>query len=91
MFRAARLVWGARFGIYFGVDEQPQDFRDALEHSRNWMLRFISAAKEHGVYFHDYGGAACHHGYCAAMTQADVNETLNRLDAAVARSRAAVR
>lgn len=74
---------GARFGIYFGVDEQPQDFRDALEHSRNWMLRFISAAKEHGVYFHDYGGGACHHGYCAAMTQADVNETLNRLDAAV--------
>ena len=32
---------GARFGIYFGVAEQPQDFRDALEHSRKWMLRFI--------------------------------------------------
>ena len=36
-----------------------------------------------GVYFHDYGGAACHHGFCAAMTLADVDETLRRLDGAV--------
>jgi glutamate-1-semialdehyde 2,1-aminomutase len=74
---------GGRFGIYFGVHEQPQDFRDALEHNRKWMLRFIAEAKEHGVYFHDYGGGACHHGFCAAMTLADVNETLARLDAAI--------
>jgi glutamate-1-semialdehyde 2,1-aminomutase len=74
---------GARFGIYFGVSGQPHDFRDALEHSRKWMLRFIAAAKEHGVYFHDYGGGACHHGFCAAMTRANVDETLARLDAAV--------
>jgi glutamate-1-semialdehyde 2,1-aminomutase len=74
---------GARFGIYFGVHEQPHDFRDALEHNRKWMLRFIAEAKEHGVYFHDYGGGACHHGFCDAMTLADVNETLARLDAAV--------
>ncbi len=44
------------------------------------MLRFIAVAIEHGVYFHDYGGAACHHGFCAAMTEADVDEALNRLD-----------
>ncbi len=47
------------------------------------MLRFIAAAIGHGVYFHDYGGAACHHGFCAAMTLADVDETLNRLDGAI--------
>jgi glutamate-1-semialdehyde 2,1-aminomutase len=74
---------GARFGIYFGVPGQPQDFRDTLQHSRKWMLRFIAAAIEHGVYFHDYGGGACHHGFCAAMTLADVERTLGRLDAAV--------
>jgi hypothetical protein len=35
------------------------------------------------VYFHDYGGAACHHGFCAAMTLADVDEVLRRLDDAL--------
>ncbi len=49
------------------------------------MPRFISSAIRHGVYFHDYGGAACHHGFCAAMTLADVDEALNRLDGAVSR------
>ena len=75
-------VW-ARFGIYFGVDGQPQSYRDALAHSRELMLRFIAAAIAHGVYFHDYGGGACHHGFCAAMTADDVDRTLDRLDAAV--------
>ena len=74
---------GARFGIYFGVHDKVRNYRDALKHHRERMLRFIAAAIEHGVYFHDYGGAACHHGFCAAMTLADAEEVLNRLDAAV--------
>lgn len=74
---------GARFGIYFGVEGRPRDYRGALQHQREQMLRFIAAAIAHGVYFHDYGGAACHHGFCTAMTLADVDETLSRLDAAV--------
>ena len=41
------------------------------------------AAISKGVYFHDYGGAACHHGFCAAMSLADADEALNRLDDAV--------
>jgi glutamate-1-semialdehyde 2,1-aminomutase len=75
---------GARFGIYFGVDREVTSYRDALLHHRERMLRFVTAAIEHGVYFHDYGGAACHHGFCAAMTLADVDEVLARLDRAVA-------
>ena len=68
---------GARFGIYFGVDERgPQLPRHAAHHDREQMLRFIAAAIDDGVYFHDYGGAACHHGFCAAMTLADVDEAL---------------
>ncbi len=74
---------GARFGVYFGVDGPPRNYRDALRHQRETMLRFIASAIRHGVYFHDYGGAACHHGFCAAMSMADVDETLKRLDAAV--------
>jgi glutamate-1-semialdehyde 2,1-aminomutase len=75
---------GARFGIYFGFKDEARSYRDAVKHQRDQMLRFIKAAIAHGVYFHDYGGAACHHGFCAAMTANDVNETLQRLDAALA-------
>jgi glutamate-1-semialdehyde 2,1-aminomutase len=74
---------GARFGVYFGLDAPPRNYRDAVRHQRDHMLKFIRLAIEHGVYFHDYGGAACHHGFCAAMTLADVDEILRRLDAAL--------
>jgi len=60
-----------------------RNYRDAVQQQRQTMLRFVAAAIEHGVYFHDYGGSACHHGFCAAMTLADVEETLNRLDGAI--------
>ena len=74
---------GARFGVYFGVAGPVRNYRDAVTHQRATMLRFIAAAIRHGVYFHDYGGAACHHGFCAAMTMKDVDEALSRLDGAV--------
>jgi glutamate-1-semialdehyde 2,1-aminomutase len=74
---------GARFGIYFGVRDEVRNYRDAVKHHREQMLRFIAEAIRNGVYFHDYGGAACHHGFCAAMTLADADEALNRLDAAI--------
>jgi glutamate-1-semialdehyde 2,1-aminomutase len=73
---------GARFGVYFGVDGPIRNYRDAVRHQRQTMLKFIADAIRHGVYFHDYGGAACHHGFCAAMTMDDVDEALRRLDAA---------
>lgn len=75
---------GARFGIYFGLADEVRSYRDAARHDRQKMLAFIASAIRHGVYFHDYGGAACHHGFCAAMTPADVDEALERLDDAVA-------
>jgi glutamate-1-semialdehyde 2,1-aminomutase len=75
---------GARFGIYFGIRDPVRSYRDAIQHHRDQMLRFIAAAIRHGVYFHDYGGAPCHHGFCAAMTLAEVDEALKRLDAALA-------
>ncbi len=74
---------GARFGVYFGVGGKVAAYRDVLKHHRETMLRFVAAALRRGVYFHDYGGAACHHGFCHATTLADVDETLGRLDDAV--------
>src|SRR5262245_36226022 len=75
---------GARFGVYFGLAAPPRNYRDAVLHQREQMLRFIKLAIANGVYFHDYGGAACHHGFCAAMTLADADEALQRLDRAIA-------
>lgn len=74
---------GARFGVYFGLTGQARSYRDAVRHSRPAMLAFIAKAIEYGVYFHDYGGGACHHGFCAATTVHDVDEILKRLDGAV--------
>jgi glutamate-1-semialdehyde 2,1-aminomutase len=74
---------GARFGVYFGVPGPVRNYRDAVVHQRASMLRFIAAAIGNGVYFHDYGGAACHHGFCAAMSNADVDECLSRLGKAI--------
>jgi glutamate-1-semialdehyde 2,1-aminomutase len=76
---------GARFGIYFGAPQPVRSYRDAVQHHREQFLRFVATAIERGVYFHDYGGAACHHGFCAAMSLADADEALNRLDDAVGR------
>lgn len=75
---------GARFGVYFGVPGPLRNYRDAVQHQREQMLRFIAAAIGEGVYFHDYGGAACHHGFCHAMSVADADEALARLDRAIA-------
>jgi glutamate-1-semialdehyde 2,1-aminomutase len=74
---------GARFGVYFGIPGEVTNYRDSVKQHREAMLRFVAAAIRNGVYFHDYGGAACHHGFCHAMTLADVDETLTRLDGAV--------
>lgn len=56
---------GARFGIYFGVTDEIHSYRGAANHDREKMLQFVAAAIAHGVYFHDYGGAACHHGFAS--------------------------
>ncbi|MBI2826359.1 MAG: aspartate aminotransferase family protein [Planctomycetia bacterium] len=76
---------GARFGIYFGPQSEVRSYRDTFLHDRARMLRFVAAAIDEGVYFHDYGGAACHHGFCAAMTAGDVGLVLARLDRALAK------
>jgi glutamate-1-semialdehyde 2,1-aminomutase len=77
---------GARFGLYFGLrpDEVVSDYARAQQHDRTMLMTFYAAAIRHGVYFHDYGGAPCHHGFCAAMTADDVDEALVRLERATA-------
>ena len=44
------------------------------------MLEFCRQTTARGVYFHDYGGGACHHGYSLAHEPADIATVLNAAD-----------
>ena len=71
---------GARFGVILGLDRAPIDYRDALEHRKDLWLAFIRHAFERGVYFHDYGGGPCHHGFSVAHSRDDVDRVLQVMD-----------
>jgi glutamate-1-semialdehyde 2,1-aminomutase len=81
---------GARFGIYFGVTTEVTNYQDAARIDGELGLRFIRACFERGVYFHNYGKLALgHHGFSAAHTPADIDETLGRVEDALKAMRAA--
>lgn len=75
---------GARCGMVFGGREPLRRYEDVMGHDRQQALAFFRAAHEQGVYFHDYGGQACHHGWSIAHAAADIDEALLRLEAAMA-------
>ena len=80
----ARLQYlGARFTIYFGVDEPVTNYRQAAQHNVEMMLTFLRTCYEHGVYFHDYGGRVAHHGFSIAHTHADIDRVLHGIEAAM--------
>jgi len=75
---------GARFGIYFGVTDEVRSYQDAARIDGELGYRFIRACFARGVYFHNYGRLALgHHGFSAAHTLADVDESLNRIEDAL--------
>jgi glutamate-1-semialdehyde 2,1-aminomutase len=75
---------GARFGIYFGVTHEVNNYQDAARIDGELGHRFIRACFDRGVYFHNYGRLALgHHGFSASHTAADIDETLNRVESAL--------
>ena len=74
---------GARFGILMGLSTPPTNYRETLEHRKDIMLAFIKAAVGCGVYFHDYGGSPCHHGFSAAHTDEDMARVLEAVEGAL--------
>ncbi len=75
---------GARFGLVFDCPPPLRRYEDVLGHNVARLLTFIRAAHERGVYFHDYGGSACHHGWSLAHSLDDIDQALERLDGAFA-------
>lgn len=70
---------GARFNILLGRREPARRYEDTFCHDNALMLRIIRECWQRGVYFHDYGGGPCHHGYSIQHTQADIDCVLNVL------------
>ena len=71
---------GNRFGIIFGTREPVKNYRQSLCHDRKTMLEFCRLTTGRGLYFNDYGGGACHHGYSLAHTPADIATVLQVMD-----------
>lgn len=83
MSRYAIKAWvqgvGSRFGLLFGLDEEPRNYRDVARQDMAMMRAFHLACLRRGVYLHY---VSPHHGYSRAHTLADIDETLNVMDAA---------
>ncbi len=72
---------GARFGLLFGLDSEPRNYRDIV--GQDWELarRFHLSCLKRGVYLMY---KSPHHGYSIAHSMADIEETLDVLDLAAA-------
>jgi glutamate-1-semialdehyde 2,1-aminomutase len=68
---------GTRFGLLFGLDNEPRNYRDVAKQDMEMMRRFHLACLERGVYIHH---VSSHHGYSSAHNMADIEETLNVMD-----------
>ena len=68
---------GSRFGLLFGLDEEPRNYRDVAKQDLEALRRFHLACLERGVYLHYISP---HHGYSIAHTMADIEETLSVMD-----------
>ncbi|MDP7274741.1 MAG: aminotransferase class III-fold pyridoxal phosphate-dependent enzyme [Planctomycetaceae bacterium] len=71
---------GSRFGIVFGTRDPVTNYSEALVHDPELMLEFCRQTTARGVYFHDYGGGPCHHGYSLAHTPDDVGQALTAIE-----------
>lgn len=76
---------GARFGIYFGVENAEDDFdfrKVAEKQDRVMYKKFVTEALPLGLWFHDTAGPSspAHYGITIAHTEQDIDETLARMD-----------
>jgi glutamate-1-semialdehyde 2,1-aminomutase len=74
---------GARFGLYFGLEQAPKSIREvASKYNRKAMHRFSELSVVKRLYFHDFGDgiAPMHAGFTAVHTKEIFDESLNRLE-----------
>ena len=71
---------GSRFGIIFGTREPVTNYSQALVHDPETMIEFCRQTTARGVYFHDYGGSPCHHGYSLAHSLEEIHQAVSAID-----------
>ena len=81
---------GARFGIYFGVEDPEDDYNWRTVKSkfdRDRSNLFIREMLKEGVYFHDYGTSPvpAHNGFGIMHSDEDIAFTLDKIDKVFAR------
>ena len=72
---------GARFGLLFGVEEEPRNYRDVARQDLALADKFHLACLERGLFM---AQGSPHHGYSAAHTLQDIDHTLDVMDQAAA-------
>jgi glutamate-1-semialdehyde 2,1-aminomutase len=72
---------GARFGLYFGIDEEVTDYRIAAHNDHDLAAKFHKAVHQEGVYMVPFS----HHGFSAAHTVQDIETALDKVETAVKR------
>lgn len=72
---------GARFGLLFGVEQEPRNYRDVARQNLALADKFHLACLDRGVFL---AQGSPHHGYSAAHTLQDIDHTLDVMDQAAA-------
>ena len=77
---------GPRFSLYFGLDPdvEVQVYQQIVGHDFALLNRFVRACIEQRVYFHSYDIVVGHHGFSAAHGRPQLEEALEKIDAACA-------
>jgi glutamate-1-semialdehyde 2,1-aminomutase len=70
---------GCRFGLLFGVDREPLNYRDVAQQNLGTAAAFHLECLKRGVYLLHISP---HHGYSSAHTMDDIAETLDVMDQA---------
>ena len=70
---------GSRFGLLFGVDSEPLNYRDTLRQDMDMMSAFNIACLKRGLYMLHWSP---HHGYSSAHSMKDIEESLDIIDQA---------
>jgi glutamate-1-semialdehyde 2,1-aminomutase len=68
---------GCRFGLLFGLDLEPRNYRDTLKQDVDMMGVFNLECLKRGLYLLHWSP---HHGYSSAHTMADIEEALDVID-----------
>ena len=76
---------GARFAIYFGIDDPEVDYsfnKVAEQFDRDMDRKFVTAAVENGLWFHDTSSniTPAHRALMTAHTLEDMDITLEKMD-----------